>query len=51
MFWIVDPEGPTVEVFALGPEGHSLALHASGTEPVSPLPFTDLALAPTSLWL
>lgn len=49
-FWLVDPEGRTVEAFVLGPQGYSLALRASGTAPVSPPPFHDLALVPGSLW-
>jgi len=49
-FWLVDPEGRTVEAFVLGPQGYSLAVRASGTEPVGPPPFPDLALSPTSLW-
>ena len=49
-FWLVDPEGRTVEAFVLGPQGYSLALRASGTEPVSPPPFPDLALIPAPLW-
>jgi Uma2 family endonuclease len=49
-FWLVDPEGRSVESFVLGPQGYSLAIRASGTEPVSPPPFPDLALVPESLW-
>ncbi|MEK6716112.1 MAG: Uma2 family endonuclease [candidate division NC10 bacterium] len=49
-FWLVDPEGRTVDVFALGPQGYSLALRAFGTEPVGPPPFPDLAFVPASLW-
>lgn len=49
-FWLVDPEGRTVEAFLLGPQGYSLAVRASGSEPVSPPPFPDMTLIPTSLW-
>jgi Uma2 family endonuclease len=49
-FWLVDPEERAVEAFVLGPEGYSLVTRASGTEPVSPPPFPDLALIPASLW-
>jgi Uma2 family endonuclease len=49
-FWLVDPEGRTVDAFVLGPEGYSLAVRAFGTEPVSPPPFPDLKLIPASLW-
>lgn len=49
-FWLVDPEGRMIDAFVLGPQGYSLALRASGREPVSPPPFPDLALIPESLW-
>lgn len=49
-FWLVDPEGRVVEAFVLGPRGYSLAVRASGAEPVSPPPFPDLALVPDTLW-
>jgi len=49
-FWLVDPEGRSVEAFVLGPQGYSLALRSSGSEPVSPPPFPDLNLIPATLW-
>ncbi len=49
-FWLVDPEGRTVEAFVLGPQGYSLAVRAFGSEPVSPPPFPDINLIPASLW-
>jgi Uma2 family endonuclease len=49
-FWLVDPEGRSVEAFVLGPQGYALAVRASGSEPVSPPPFPDLSLIPASLW-
>jgi Uma2 family endonuclease len=49
-FWLVDPEGQSVEIFVLGTQGYSLALRASGSESVSPPPFPNLALTPASLW-
>jgi len=49
-FWLVDPEGRSVDSYVLGPQGYSLAIRATGTAPVSPAPFTDLALVPESLW-
>jgi Uma2 family endonuclease len=49
-FWLVDPEGQSVEIFVLGTQGYSLAHRASGNEAVSPPPFPDLALIPASLW-
>ena len=49
-FWLVDPEGHTVEAFVLGPQGYSLAARAFGSEPVGLPPFPDLGLIPASLW-
>ncbi|HEV8640324.1 MAG TPA: Uma2 family endonuclease [Methylomirabilota bacterium] len=49
-FWLVDPEARSLEAFALGPEGYSLVVRASGVTPVGPPPFPDLALIPASLW-
>jgi Uma2 family endonuclease len=49
-FWLVDPEGRSVEAFVLGPQGYALAVRASGSEPVSPPPFPDLALIAASPW-
>lgn len=49
-FWLVDPEARMLESLVLGPEGYALALQASGSEPVSPPPFPDLALVPAALW-
>ena len=49
-FWLVDPEGHTVEAFVLGPQGYALAARSFGTQPVSLPPFPDLALIPASLW-
>ena len=49
-FWLVDPEGRSVEAFTLGTQGYSLALSASGREPVGLPPFPDLALVVSTLW-
>ncbi len=49
-FWLVDLEGRSLEAFVLGPQGYSVALRGAGNEPVSPPPFPDLALVPSSLW-
>jgi Uma2 family endonuclease len=48
--WLVDPEARALEAFALGPEGYTLALRASGPAAVSPPPFAELALVPDALW-
>ncbi|MBI4634927.1 MAG: Uma2 family endonuclease, partial [Candidatus Rokubacteria bacterium] len=42
-YWIVDPEARAVEAYGLGPGGYTLALRATGPEPVSPPPFEGLA--------
>ena len=49
-FWLVDPEGRSVEAFVLRPQGYSLAVRAAGASPASPPPFTDLGLVPDALW-
>lgn len=49
-FWLVDPEGQTIEAFALQPEGYSPAGRAFGTDPTSLPPFPDLAIVPATLW-
>ncbi len=49
-FWLVDPEGRSLDAFVLGPLGYSLALRAAGAEPVSPPPFSNLALIVATLW-
>ncbi len=49
-FWLVDPEGRTIEALVLGARGYSLAKRAAGNEPVSLPPFPDLTIIPASLW-
>jgi Uma2 family endonuclease len=49
-FWLVDPEGRTVEAFVLGSDGYSLAARAWGDRPVGLPPFPDLGLIPAALW-
>jgi Uma2 family endonuclease len=49
-YWIVDPEARTVEAWVLVEGSYRLATRASGAEPVSLPPFSDLALIPASLW-
>lgn len=48
-YWIVDPSARSVEAHVLGPEGYDLVVRATGTEPVSPPPFSGLALVPDAL--
>lgn len=49
-YWIVDPEMHAIEAYTLFQEGYQLALHATGSEPVSLPPFSDLVFSPASLW-
>jgi Uma2 family endonuclease len=49
-YWLVDSEGRAIDALVLGPEGYSLAVRASGAEPLSLPPFPDLVLVPASLW-
>ncbi len=49
-YWIVDPEGRTVEVYVLRAGDYELVTRATGTIAVSLPPFPDLGLIPDSLW-
>lgn len=49
-FWLVDPEARAVEALVLESQAYVLAVRASGAAPVSPPPFTGLALVPATLW-
>ncbi len=49
-YWLVDPEGRGIDALVLRPDGYSLAVRASGTEPLALPPFPDLALIPAALW-
>jgi Uma2 family endonuclease len=49
-YWLVDPEARAIEALVLGPAGYSLAVRASGDEPLALPPFPDLALVPAALW-
>jgi Uma2 family endonuclease len=49
-YWIVDPEGRTVEAYGLAEGQYQLIQRASGAAPVSLPPFPDLAFVPASLW-
>jgi len=44
------PRRRTLDVFALGPGGYTLAAHASGDEIVTTPPFDRLRLALASVW-
>jgi Uma2 family endonuclease len=49
-YWVVDPEGRTLEAYALSEGCYALAGRAGGPDAVSLPPFPDLALVPASLW-
>ena len=49
-YWTVDPAARSIEALVLGPEGYEVAVRATGVDPVSPPPFSDLALVPDALW-
>jgi Uma2 family endonuclease len=48
--WLVDPDARTVEAFELHGARYTLALAATGSEPVDLPPFTGLGLVPGRLW-
>ena len=48
--WLVDPDARTVEAFELHAGRYTLALAATGSEPVDLPPFTGLGLVPDRLW-
>jgi Uma2 family endonuclease len=49
-FWLVDPDGRTIEGFVLHGSEYELAVRAAGATPVDLPPFVDLGLVPDSLW-
>lgn len=49
-YWIVDPDGRSIEAYTLTEGTYQLTGRLEGLEPVSFPPFPDLALAPASLW-
>ena len=48
-YWIVDPEGRSVEAYTLTGAAYTLAGCVTG-EPASLPPFSDLTVDPTSIW-
>ncbi len=49
-YWIVDPDGRSIEAYRLVEGTYQLTRRLEGPEPVSLSPFLDLALVPASLW-
>jgi len=49
-YWLVDGEARALEAHVLGAKGYTLALRASGSDPVGPPPFDDLALVPAAIF-
>lgn len=49
-YWIVDPESRAVEVYTLEAGSYALNARLAGDEPLSPEPFSELALPAASLW-
>ncbi|MBI4012940.1 MAG: Uma2 family endonuclease [Candidatus Rokubacteria bacterium] len=49
-YWVVDPEGRSIEAHTLSEGGYRLVTRAAGAGPVTLPPFPDLAFAPASLW-
>jgi Uma2 family endonuclease len=49
-YWIVDPEGRTIEAFELREGEYRLLARAGGAEPIALPPFPDLVFTPASLW-
>ena len=49
-YWIVDPDGHTIEAYILAGGAYQFAARLEGAEPASLPPFSDLALVPASLW-
>jgi Uma2 family endonuclease len=49
-YWIVDPEGRTLEAYTLVESRYALAAHAAGHATFAAPPFADLAIPLASLW-
>ena len=49
-YWLIDSEARALEAYTLGAQEYSIALRASGSDPIAPPPFGDLALVPASLF-
>lgn len=48
-YWLIDPDAGSVEACELGSSGYTRAVSATGADPVSPPPFSGLALSPDAL--
>ena len=49
-FWLIDSEARALEAYVLTAQEYSIALRASGSDPIAPPPFGDVALVPASLF-
>ena len=49
-YWLIDSEARALEAYVLGAQEYSLALRASGSDPIASPPFGGLALVPASLF-
>lgn len=49
-YWIIDPAGRTIEAYTLSAAAYQLTQQATGPEPISLPPFSDLSFSLASLW-
>jgi Uma2 family endonuclease len=49
-YWIVDPEGRSIEAYLLRGAAYELAARLVGPDPAALPPFPDLVLVPASIW-
>ena len=49
-YWIVDPDARTIDAYRLTEGAYELTARLHGEHPIALPPFSDLALAPVSIW-
>lgn len=49
-YWVVDPDARTIDGYRLTERAYELAARLQGEHPIALQPFSDLALAPESIW-